>query len=145
MRETHVPLESVWERLVRAVKEGSKQPSKSLKCSKLRRTSNFTFLKSGLKLHTQKQWWRYSLRTIEYATNTNSGILLLSPPYWKWSYHNATQSECAHRLVLTDMWSFCSQKCGPRPKLFLRLNIFSTFRAVHSLIFPYLPHILLLA
>ena len=25
-------------------------------------------------------------------------ILLLSPPYWKWSYHNATQSECAHRL-----------------------------------------------
>ena len=25
-------------------------------------------------------------------------ILLLSPPYWKWSYHNATQSKCAHRL-----------------------------------------------
>ena len=25
-------------------------------------------------------------------------ILLLSPPYWKWSYHNAMQSECAHRL-----------------------------------------------
>ena len=23
-------------------------------------------------------------------------ILLLSPPYWKWSYHNATRSECAH-------------------------------------------------
>ena len=71
MRETHVPLESVWERLVRAVKEGSKQPSKSLKGSKLRRTSNFTFLKSGLKLHTKKQWSRLSLRTIEYATNTN--------------------------------------------------------------------------
>ena len=71
MRESHVPLESVWERLVRAVKEGSKQPSKSLKGSKLRRTSNLTFLKSGLKLHTKKQWSRLSLRTIEYATNTN--------------------------------------------------------------------------
>ena len=67
MRETHVPLESVWERLVRAVEEGSKRPSKSLKGSKLRRTSNLTFLKSGLKL----QWSRLSLRTIEYATNTN--------------------------------------------------------------------------
>ena len=54
MRETHVPLESVWERLVRAVKEGSKQPSKSLKGSKLRRTSNLTFSKTGLKLHTKK-------------------------------------------------------------------------------------------
>ena len=71
MRETHVPLESVWERSVKAVKEGSKQPSKSLKGSKLRRTSNLTFLKSGLKLHTKKQWSRLSLRTIEYATNTN--------------------------------------------------------------------------
>ena len=71
MRETHVPLESVWERLVRAVEEGSKRPSKSLKGSKLRRTSNLTFLKSGLKLHTKKQWSRLSLRTIEYATNTN--------------------------------------------------------------------------
>ena len=71
MRETHVPLESVWERLVRAVKEGSKQPSKSLEGSKLRRTSNLTFLKSGLKLHTKKQWSRLSLRTKEYATNTN--------------------------------------------------------------------------
>ena len=123
MRESHVSLESVWERLVRAVKEGSKQPSKSLKGSKLRRTSNLTFLKSGLKLHTKKQWSRLSLRTIEYATNTNKKyfntfwisqitftygerkkerpyfygmfsqicrILLLSPPYWKWSYHNAT-------------------------------------------------------
>ena len=71
MRETHIPSESVWERLVRAVKEGSKRPSKSLKGSKLRRTSNLTFLKSGLKLHTKKQWSRLSLRTIEYATNTN--------------------------------------------------------------------------
>ena len=71
MRKTHVSLESVWERLVKAVKEGSKPPSKSLKGSKLRRTSNLTFLKSGLKLHTKKQWSRLSLRTIEYATNTN--------------------------------------------------------------------------
>ena len=70
MRETHVPLESVWERSVKAVKEGSKQPSKSLKGSKLRRTSNLTFLKSGHKSRTKKQWLRLSLRTIEYATNT---------------------------------------------------------------------------
>ena len=73
--------------------------------------------------YIQKQWSRLSLRTIEYATNTNKKyfntfwisqitftygerkkerpyfygmfsqicrILLLSPPYWKWSYHNAT-------------------------------------------------------
>ena len=70
MRETHVPLESVWERLVRAVEEGSKRPSKSLKGSKLRRISNLTFSKFGLKLHTKKQWLRLSLRAIEYPTNT---------------------------------------------------------------------------
>ena len=128
MRETHVPLESLWERLVRAVKEGSKRPSKSLKGSKLRRTSNLTFSKNGHKLHTKKQWLRLSLRTIEYATKTyrkyfysfkvnlpmvkrkRNGLnltecsvnvcrfLLLSPPYWKWSCHNAKQSKCAHRL-----------------------------------------------
>ena len=33
-------------------------------------------------------------------------FLLFSPPYWKWSYHNATQSECAHRLV--DHWGSLS-------------------------------------
>ena len=131
MRETHIPSESVWERLVRAVKEGSKRPPKSLKGSKLRRTSNLTFSKYGLKLHTKKkQWLRLSFRTIEYATNTyekyfykfriselsmvkgkRNGltftecsvkicrILQLWPPYWKWSYHNATQSDCAHRLL----------------------------------------------
>ena len=54
MRETHVSLESVWERLVRAVEEGSKRPSKSLKGSKLRRKLNMTFSKTGLKLHTKK-------------------------------------------------------------------------------------------
>ena len=70
MRETHVPLESLWERLVSDVKEGSKRPSKSLKGSKLRRTSNLTFSKNGHKLHTKKQWLRLSLRTIEYATKT---------------------------------------------------------------------------
>ena len=35
--------ESICELLVRAVEEGSKRPSKSLKSSKLRRTSNLTF------------------------------------------------------------------------------------------------------
>ena len=70
MRETHVPLESVWERLARAVEEGSKRRSKFLKGSKLRRTSNLNFSKTGLKLHTKQQWLRLFLRTIEYATNT---------------------------------------------------------------------------
>ena len=55
MRETHIPSESVWERLVRAVKEGSKRPPKSLKGSKLRRTSNLTFSKYGVKLHSKKK------------------------------------------------------------------------------------------
>ena len=44
-------------------------------------------------------------------------------------------------IFLTDMCSFCCQKCGPRPKLFLRLDIFSTFRDVHTLIFTYVPYI----
>ena len=46
MRETHVLLEGVWERLVRAVEEGSKRQSKSLKGSKLRHTSTLTFSKT---------------------------------------------------------------------------------------------------
>ena len=54
MRKTHVPFESVWERLVRAVEEGSKEPSKSLKGFKLRRTSSLIFSKTGLRLHTKK-------------------------------------------------------------------------------------------
>ena len=53
--ETHVLLEGVRERLVKAIEEGSKRLSKSLKGSKLRRTSSSTFLKSGLKSHTKKQ------------------------------------------------------------------------------------------
>ena len=54
MRGTHERLESIWERLVRAVEEGWKRPSKSSKGFKLRRTSNSTFSKTGLKLHTKK-------------------------------------------------------------------------------------------
>ena len=68
--------EHIWERLVRAVEEGSKRPSKSLKSSKLRRTSTLTFSKTGLKLPTEKQLLNLSLGTIEYATNTNKKILL---------------------------------------------------------------------
>ena len=41
------------------------------------------------------------------------------------------------------MCSFCRQKCGSRPKLFLRLDIFSTFRGVHTLIFTYVPYIVI--
>ena len=41
------------------------------------------------------------------------------------------------------MCLFCWQKCGPRPKLFLRLDIFSTFRGVHTLIFTYVPYIVI--
>ena len=63
--------ESICELLVRAVEEGSKRPSKSLKSSKLRRTSTLTFSKTGLKLPTEKQLLNLSLGTIEYATNTN--------------------------------------------------------------------------
>ena len=35
-------------------------------------------------------------------------------------------------IVLTDMCSFWWKKCEPRPKLFLRLDAFSTFRGVHN-------------
>ena len=38
-------------------------------------------------------------------------------------------------IFLTDICSFCWQKCGRGPKLFYRLDIFSTFRGVHTLIF----------
>ena len=46
-------------------------------------------------------------------------------------------------ILSTDMCSFCWQKCGPRLKLFLRHKIFSTFRGVHSLIFTYVPYIVI--
>ena len=38
-----------------------------------------------------------------------------------------TTESLAHRPhyhLLTDMCSFCSQRCGPRPKLFYRLDIY---------------------
>ena len=41
------------------------------------------------------------------------------------------------------MYSFCWKNYGPRPKLFLRLDIFSTFRGVHTLIFTYVPYIVI--
>ena len=121
--------------MVRAVEEGSKQPSKSLKGSKLRHTSNLTFSKTGLKLHTkkiafvlenhrirdkyvQKILFSFTINKIIFTkgerkkrnglTSTECSVktcqfLPLSSPYWKWSYHNATQSECAHRLVKYDV------------------------------------------
>ena len=141
MRETHIPSESVWERLVRAVKEGSKRPSKSLKGSKLRRTSNLTFLKSGLNLHTRKHRTRdkYVQKILLHIQNKSSyifpwwkekgtalvkicRILLLSPPYWNWSYHNATQSEWAHRLVVNGITLQSAAHQGKwKPKEFWQL------------------------
>ena len=44
-------------------------------------------------------------------------------------------------IFLTDMCSFCWQKCEPRPKLYLRLDIFSTFRSVPTLIFTCVSYI----
>ena len=46
-------------------------------------------------------------------------------------------------IFLTDMCSFWWEKCEPRPKLFLRLDIFSRFRGVHTLIFTYVPYIVI--
>ena len=87
MHKTRVPLESVWERLVRALEEGSNRKFESLKGTKLRRTSNLTFSKTGLKLRNEKRWLRLSLRTIEYATNT----------YKKHLYtFRINQSSCTH-------------------------------------------------
>ena len=40
--------------------------------------------------------------------------------------------------AVTDFWP-----CEPRPKLFLRLDIFSTFRGAHTLIFTYVPYIVI--
>ena len=47
-------------------------------------------------------------------------------------------------IFLIDMCSFCWQKCGPRPNLFLRLDIFSRF-GVYTHRFSHMCHILLLA
>ena len=47
-------------------------------------------------------------------------------------------------IFLTDIWSFFKQKCEPRPKLFLWIDIFSTFIGVHTLIFTCVDLIFLL-
>lgn len=52
-----------------AVKERWKWPFKSLKGFKLQRTSNLTFSKASLELHTKKHWLHLYLRSIEYVTN----------------------------------------------------------------------------
>ena len=53
-------------------------------------------------------------------------VLPLSSPYWKWSYHNAMQSECAHRLRSSSdefpsrvimSWSHSCQREGHRAYL----------------------------
>ena len=46
-------------------------------------------------------------------------------------------------IFLTDMCSFCWQKCEARPKLFFRLDIFSTFKSVHTLIFINVSYIVI--
>ena len=38
-------------------------------------------------------------------------FLLLPPSFRKWSYHNTTQSECAHRLVQTFSLILSRPKC----------------------------------
>ena len=48
-------------------------------------------------------------------------------------------------FFLTNMNSFCWQKCWLRLKLFLLLDLLSTFRSVHTLIFTYMCLVLLLA
>ena len=77
------------------------------------------------------------------------GMYLLSRCRCKWGF----TTEYLTRAVFVKQWtalhmvrtihlSSCSfrwQKCGLRPKLFLRLNIFSTFKGVHTLIFTYVP------
>ena len=61
--------------------------------------------------------------------------------YWRNNWQLWTWS--IHFIFLTDMCSFCWQKREPRPKLFLRLDISSTFRRVHTLIFTYVPYVVI--
>ena len=123
MRETHEPLESVGERLVRAVQEGSKRPSKSLKGSKLRRTSNLTFSKTFsnyiLENHrirdkyVQKYFYTFRINQIIFTYverkkkrpnfyrmfSQNLPISATFTAILKTKLPgNAKQSECAHRL-----------------------------------------------
>ena len=65
---------------------------------------------------------------------------------WHAQYSRNNWQRCTwsvHFILLTDMCSFWWQTCGPRPKLFLRLDIFSTFRGVHALIFIYVLYIVI--
>ena len=61
--------------------------------------------------------------------------------YWRNNWQLWTWS--IHFIFLTDMCSFCWQKRERRPKLFLRLDISSTFRRVHTLIFTYVPYVVI--
>ena len=50
---------------------------------------------------------------------------------WNATIEYSTCATFEKFIFLTDMCSFCWQKCESRPKIFLRLDIFSTFRGVH--------------
>ena len=54
-----------------------------------------------------------------------------------------TALHVVHKFHLFNRYVFSCQKCGPGPKLFPRLDIFSTFRGVHILIFTYVPYIVI--
>ena len=66
---------------------------------------------------------------------------------------NMSPLNIKHVQYLRNNWQLCmscvyfvnKKKCGPRLKLFLWFDIFSTFRGVHPLVFTYMCLILLLA
>ena len=105
MRETHAPLESVWERLVSAVKEGSKRPIKSLKGFRLRRTSNLTFLKSGLKLHTVIA---FVLENHRIRDKYVQKMFLHIQNKW---FHVPMVKGKRKSLTFTECWSKCAEFC----------------------------------
>ena len=87
--------ESVWSELLK--KDQSGHP---LKGSKLGRTLNLTYSKSTKNTFTHSEQIKVHLPTVKGKQNgltfTECSVkvcrfLLLSPPYWKWSYHNATR------------------------------------------------------
>ena len=151
MRETHVPLESVWSELLK--KDQSSHPN-------LWKAPNYDVHQiwpswNPVSSYIQKkQWSRLSLRTIEYATNMNEkyfytfrinqitftygerkkewpnfyGMFRQNLPnsavftaILKWSYHNATQSECAHCLIcnvsLANRTIYNSRWVSPKTKV----------------------------
>ena len=131
MQETHVPLESVWSELLKKDQSGHpniwKAPNYDVHqiWPSRKQVSNYilkTVISFVLENHrirdkksTKKYFCTFKINKITFTmvkgkrnglTLTECSVkicqfLLLSPPYWKWSYHNATQSECAHRLALT--------------------------------------------